>query len=833
MRCLKSILAALLAAPAVSLIDRQEVVTRHAPSLQSINTSEVAVLGNGAFALSVDVTGLQTLNTTFSGVSPPGKKLPHWDVYFPLVTSADWAWHSTPPPKPGSAADPFAPPGVGKFWDRWRVSSNRTTMHESWYATAIHMEGTVDSDAEEAVAWRSENPHRLGLGQIALRKLDPAGNTLSIDAHDIGAVNQTLDLWAGEALSRFNLNGTPIEVRTAVHGEADMVAVKANSTLISEGLLGVALSFAAGTSAKPAMNWTDPDSHQTEVLSSNTTSALIRRTLDYDQYLVRVSWSSSSFELRRVGPHAFVVAPKRGAASVGAIEVSVMYAPARGYGLDRFLPSMPNTSEVGGWLAKRWALAQSILSASSSGGQSVYGPVAASGALRWQGYWQGGGMIDFMGNSTKAGAADHATAGDHATAWELERRVILSLYLTGAQEAGFCFTSESGLIQNSWSGKFHMEMKWWHTAHFALWGRPHLLGRTNLWYPAALQNATWYAKTQGYRGARWGKETGPQFNAEISNNLRTVCGGGLLLVWNQVHPIYLAELEYRAALGPEGRAEVLQRMAAAVNASAEFMSDFASRGFDSTTGRYQLGPPLMSSSEHGEEPGTQHSGCGTAEKPCCSHTYNPTYELTYWRVGLSIAAQWRKRLGLPPNPEWADVYARLDNPPTVPSPWDKTNTTRLYTLHAGCKNLYVGKTEGCAQRSDHPGHLMAYGILPGDAHGIDVRVMNDTFTATAKVWDLEHGYYGTDVHIMAISAARLGRPEDALHFLMLNSDENRYSKMGHNLNFAKVAGYLPGNGALLQSVAVMAAGWGEESEQDSPGFPAAWKPAHEGLVRIP
>lgn len=38
---------------------------------------------------------------------------------------------------------------------------------------------------------------------------------------------------------------------------------------------------------------------------------------------------------------------------------------------------------------------------------------------------------------------------------ELERRVVLSLYLVGAQEAGFVFTSESGLIQNSWVGKFH------------------------------------------------------------------------------------------------------------------------------------------------------------------------------------------------------------------------------------------------------------------------------------------------------------------------------------------------------------------------------------------
>ena len=41
-----------------------------------------------------------------------------------------------------------------------------------------------------------------------------------------------------------------------------------------------------------------------------------------------------------------------------------------------------------------------------------------------------------------------------------------------------------------------MEMKMWHTAHFAVWGRGELLGHTNLWYVAALQNATWYAGVQ-------------------------------------------------------------------------------------------------------------------------------------------------------------------------------------------------------------------------------------------------------------------------------------------------------------------------------------------------
>ena len=38
------------------------------------------------------------------------------------------------------------------------------------------------------------------------------------------------------------------------------------------------------------------------------------------------------------------------------------------------------------------------------------------------------------------------------------------------------------------------------------------------------------AGVQGYKGARWGKESGPQFNREIDSNLRTTCGGGLNLI---------------------------------------------------------------------------------------------------------------------------------------------------------------------------------------------------------------------------------------------------------------------------------------------------------------
>ena len=45
---------------------------------------------------------------------------------------------------------------------------------------------------------------------------------------------------------------------------------------------------------------------------------------------------------------------------------------------------------------------------------------------------------------------------------------------------------ESGLTCNTWYGKHHTEMIWWHAAHFALWGRDSYLAKNLDWYVRAL-----------------------------------------------------------------------------------------------------------------------------------------------------------------------------------------------------------------------------------------------------------------------------------------------------------------------------------------------------------
>ena len=85
-----------------------------------------------------------------------------------------------------------------------------------------------------------------------------------------------------------------------------------------------------------------------------------------------------------------------------------------------------------------------------------------SAAASWRAFWEGGAMLDFSGSTDPR-------------AWEIEERIIRSQYLMAAQMAGDVPPQESGLTCNTWYGKHHTEMIWWHAAHFALWGHDELL----------------------------------------------------------------------------------------------------------------------------------------------------------------------------------------------------------------------------------------------------------------------------------------------------------------------------------------------------------------------
>jgi hypothetical protein len=406
------------------------------------------------------------------------------------------------------------------------------------------------------------------------------------------------------------------------------------------------------------------------------------------------------------------------------------------------------------------------------------GEVAAASARWWEAFWTDGGCIELSGSRDPR-------------APELERRIVLSRYLTAIQCAGSCPPQETGLTCNSWYGKFHLEMHYWHAAHFAPWGRSVLLERSLGWYGSIIESARQKARGQGYNGARWPKMTGPD-GADSPSHI------GPLLVWQQPHPIMLAELVYRA----HPAVATARRYAEVVFATAEFMASFARR--DAEAQRFILGPPLIPAQEN-HAPET---------------TLNPTYELEYWDFGLRTASTWRRRLGLPEEQSWSSIAEGLAGLPVAGG---------VYLAHEHCPDTFG------AFADDHPSMLAALGALPG--RKADPAVMSRTLDLVLRSWRFPTAW-GWDFPMIAMTAARLGRPRDAVDALMMETPKNTWLPNGHNPQVPRkdLPVYLPSNGGLLLAIALMAAGWdGVPPGTRAPGFPAdgSWSVQAEGIDPLP
>jgi len=298
-------------------------------------------------------------------------------------------------------------------------------------------------------------------------------------------------------------------------------------------------------------------------------------------------------------------------------------------------------------------------------------------------------------------------------------------------------------------------MHWWHAAHFALWGRTSLLERSLAWYQSILPVAREKARKQGYRGARWPKMTSPDGHDSPSNI-------GELLIWQQPHPIAMAELCYRSA----PTAVTLERYREIVTQSADFMADFAVL----REGRFVLGPPVIPAQEN--------------HPP--RETWNPTFELAYWREALGIAQQWKQRLGLPMDDRWEQVRSKLSLLPVKDG---------VYLAHENCPQTYT------ARNYDHPSMLGALGVLEGE--GVDRETMRRTLQKVLREWRWPDTW-GWDFPMAAMTAIRLGEPETAIDCLFIESPKNTWLPNGHNWQRASLPLYLPGNGGLLAAVAMLA-----------------------------
>src|SRR5699024_2371930 len=156
-------------------IDRRTLVARHDPRSTTVRPEWPLQVGNGSFAVAVDLTGLQTHPEAhphhYAGASGTL-----------LGTMSQWGWHSMPPARPYGLEESVetypTPRGPRPYVDLHRQPD-----------PAGQVRG---SEAEE---WLRNNPHRLHLGRI--------GFVTATGPDELRETDQHLELWTGVLTSRF------------------------------------------------------------------------------------------------------------------------------------------------------------------------------------------------------------------------------------------------------------------------------------------------------------------------------------------------------------------------------------------------------------------------------------------------------------------------------------------------------------------------------------------------------------------------------------------------------------------------------------------------------
>jgi len=720
-------------------IDRHAVVNRNNPIITEPDNLASLSVGNGHFAATVDVTGLQSYPFEYgAGV--------------PLNTMSDWGWH--------------------KFENTngLKLSESEKAFdlghgHPETYAVEYKSAKGDDARKVAATEYFRVNPHRLNLGTVGLKLRDAKGETVPLSS--LSNIRQELKLWDGEIESSFMADDKAVEVTTGVHPDKDALYARIKSALLKDqrAVVSLRFSYPTGKHADDANDWTKPESHQSAIITQSDHSALIEHTLDNTRYYVCLQWEGRA-TLLACDRHRFELST-----TDDVLTFSAEYLP-------------DNTESP----------------------TFEYDQYHKQTLRHWNRWWQQGAIADF-------------SQCTDPRAKELERRVVLSQYLTQINCANNMPPQETGLTYNSWFGRPHLEMTWWHLADFALWNRPEIVAQILEWYnTTAYPIARQIAERQGFKGIRWMKMTDPWAGEAPSNT-------GSFLIWQQPHYIYLAEEMYRA----KPSSETLNKYAEQVEASAEFMADFVT--YDAKSRQFLL------------TGATSMQECMTKDI-----SYNHPFELAYWQYGLSVAQQWRERQGKARHKKWDAIINGLSALPeangvyTAGLPKGDTNNLKRFdpfnTVGGGSIKSEQAETFAEKCRNDHPAVLGACGLLPSSNTPYSLLYNKEKMKATLS-WVMQHWNWqttwGWDYGMIAMAAARLGDTETALKALLIDSQKNTYLKNGHNFQTAdRLRIYLPGNGSLLTAVAMMCAGWEGCAEPLNPGFPndGTWNVRWEGLRRM-
>ena len=740
-------------------INRQSVVSRNNPIITQADPLTSLTVGNGHFATTVDVTGLQSYPFDY-------------EAGVPLTAMSDWGWHKFENTAGLTAAES-------------QKAFNLGHGHQEVYAVEYKQKQITDGSSVtsrnvQATEYFRVNPHRLNLGVIGLELKDRSGK--KIELNELTDVLQELKLYDGVIESHFAANGSPVDVTTACLQSEDATIYRIKTNLLKNGQATVAIRFPypTGKHADAATDWTKSEFHTSHLVNNSTDdahSALIEHIIDSTRYYLTISWQGDA-TLQKCGPHHF---------------------------------ELSTTDDVLAFKAKY------SQQSTDNNQQLVFDQELKSVLKAWNQWWRNGAIVDF-------------SACTDSRAKELERRVVLSQYLTQINCANNMPPQETGLTYNSWFGRPHLEMTWWHMVDFTLWNRPQVVANVLDWYnKVAYSEAKIIAERQGFKGIRWMKMTDPWAGEAPSNT-------GSFLIWQQPHYIYMAEELYR--VNPSY--ETLQKYGKQVEETATFMADFVSE----------------KARKSGQLQYFLQGATAMQESMSKDFSYNHPFELAYWQYGLNVAQQWRERQGKERVAEWDKIINNLTPLPekdgiyTAGLPKGKTTGLKSFdpfdAVASGAQPVLATESFDEKCRNDHPAVLGACGLLPNfssmtrysSATSFPCLFSQEKMKTTLN-WVMQNWNWATtwgwDYGMVAMAAARLGQPETALKALLIDTQKNTYLKNGHNFQTAdRLRIYLPGNGALLTAVAMMCAGWDGCTLGNNPGFPkdGTWNVRWEGLNQM-
>jgi|GEM_PF-1386332 len=673
--------------------------------------------GNGSIAMSVDVTGTQLLLSDYTPQT--------------IFTIAQNIWHD--PPLPDTLK------GIQLSRQKYPHGENHTLEYAN-PASPIQ---------SKLYDFLRKYPNKFSLFNVALT-LSAGGQELS-SAKEVTDINQMLDLNDGIIRTQYRWNGVTAVAETYVHAEKDLLVFHFSDNAATPISRNLRIQFGSPDAWDPRYEKAPPAAK----VSPGGVYALGESGCSKDR---------QSFWTLRAMPGDFSYA------IVGRITAKVATVS--------FL-EQEMLVELAPYSQQEFTIVLSVTSAKDNkdpikaGKQAVadalshsYEELARNHSAWWHDYWN------------RAGIDLYSADGKGKT---LERWYYLSLYHLACNDRGILPPAEGGLVANSWYGKFHLEMHFWHAIGFLAANRPDMLAPSLPWYLQILPQAKLNAAAMGLQGAKYPKMTSfPGKESPGSTNLRIYWHVGEIptIIW-----------WYYLYTGDE---KFLQRMYPVLQNTAEFVRSFVVE--NPKTGVYEILPPVAT--------------CDETTIP--DSVRNPGFTLAEFNVALDVAAKAAKQLSRDEEMSRRWQYVRNHLAP-IP------HNGEAYLIYQNFAGTWTPK-----HTRSHPSVLGPF--FPTRVVSDD-RLIRTTFDNVLSSWNWDKTW-GWDFGFTAAVGACLKRPNDAVNVLM---HAEKALSPAVTFRGGSVNSYLPGNGALVMAINEMLLQSLDGYIRLFRGIPAEWQVGFHSL----